>query len=226
VTDLSTSDYTILITLTWDTAVVAVPVQGNADSNDLDMGIWDDPVNPDAGPNQDGIRALGATGNMPEKMTLVDASGNFNLVVLNSSGVNHGYHLEISWKTQLLSTPFESLPPDFSTTGSITPPGRLSLGGAPAPAPAAAPAPAPAAATALPALPAPAGDTAFTSLPASAFNDQLTTNVINARPATAKRNLQPPSNLALLLWLIALPFGLTAIGGQLLLGRSRSLLRI
>ena len=228
ITDLSTSDYTIQITLTWDTAVVAVPVQGNADSNDLDMAIWDDPVNEEAGPDQNGIRASGATGNMPEKMTLVDASGNFNLVVANASGVNHGYHLEIAWKTQLLSTPFESLPPDFSSTGSLTPPGHLALGGSSAPT-GVVPAPLPSAnagGTALPPLPSPAADASFTSVPSSNFNSQLGNTVISARPATAKRDVRPPSNLALLLWLLALPFGLTAIGGQILLGRSRALLRI
>jgi hypothetical protein len=225
-TDLATSDYTILITLSWDTKVVSVPVQGNLDSNDLDMAIWDDPVVEDAGPNQDGIRTYGATGNEPEKMALVDASGNFNIVVANASGVNHGYHLEISWKTQLLSKPFESLPPDYSSTGSLTPPAHLALGGPPA----AAIAPPPAVAdggTVLPPLESTSADTSFSPVAPGAFDSALgDQKTVVGAPASAKRDLQPPSNLALLLWLLALPFGLTAIGGRLLLGRSRALLRI
>ena len=227
VTDLATSDYTIQIMLTWDTAVVAVPVQGNADSNDLDLAIWDDPVDPTAGPDQNGIRAISATGNVPEQMTLVNAAGNFHIVVVNASGVNRCYHLQIAWKTQLLSTPFESLPPDYSSTGTLAPPGRLSLGGSPTPGNVPAPVPSASGATVLPPLPSAGADTSFTSVPASGFNSQLGNNtVISASPASAKRDLRPPSNLALLLWLLALPFGLTAIGGQILLGRSRALLRI
>jgi hypothetical protein len=80
--------------------------------------------------------------------------------------------------------------------------------------------------TVLPPLPS-AADTAFNSVPTSGFNSQLGNNtVIRGAPASAKQDLRPPSNLALLLWLLALPFGLTAIGGQLLLGRSRALLRM
>jgi hypothetical protein len=227
-TDLSSSDYTVQILVSWDTAVVAVPVNGNTDSNDIDIAIWDDPVVPDSGPDGNGIRQYSATGNVPEQINLVDASGNFNLVVLNASGINHGYHLVVSWKTQLLSKPFESLPSDYSSTGSLTPAApasRLALGGSAAPV-AAPVTPGASSGAALPALPA-APDTAFAAPSASNFQNQLgDQSLVNSRPAAAKRELKAPSNLALLLWLLALPFGIMAIGGQLLLGRSRALLRL
>lgn len=228
VADLRSSDFSIVITVSWDTAVVGVPVQGNTDSNDIDIAVWDDPVVEGAGPDGNGIRQYSATGNMPERVVLVDAPGNFNLVVLNASGVNRGYHVQVAWKTQLIPTPFESLPSSYSSTGSLTPPvatgSRLALGSSQAPI--ATPAAPVVSGGTLAPLPA-AADTAFAAPAAPNFQSQLAAPTLeNSRPAAATHDLKAPSNLALLLWLLALPFGLVAIGGQVLLGRSRALLRL
>jgi hypothetical protein len=146
----------------------------------------------------------------------------------NASGVNTGYRLKITWATDALPNPFESLPPSFSETGTVAPkpasggvtssplPSSGGTGGVDLPAVAAPD-------LVIPAASAPdaAFDSGFSDAPP--LDEQLAGPPVKVETAAAVK-AAPPSSLALLLWMIALPLGLVALGGAALMRRSHNLL--
>ena len=215
-------DYFVQISLEWDTQEVnGVPVLGTFDVDDLDLWVQNDPLVEDAGANQDGFAYYSAGTHQPEQVTMYQPTGDWNLLIVNASGVNTGYRLRFDVIVDdIPSTIYESLPPQFKG-GSFTPPTTV------APAPTTFDAGPPPAVDIRPATP-PAPDTAFGSAASSdapSLEDQLAAPPVHFKPASVSRPA-PPSNLAILLWMIAFPLALLAISGALLLRKQRSLLAV
>jgi hypothetical protein len=215
-------DYFVQITLEWDTQEANnVPVFGTFDIDDLDLWIQNDPVVEDAGANQDGFTYYSAGSHMPEQVTMYKPTGDWNLLIVNASGVNTGYRLRFKMIVDdIPSNLYESLPPQFHG-GSFTPPTTT------APAPTTFDPGPPPTVNIKPATP-PAPDTAFTSTGPGdhqSLDDQLAAPSVKFTPASVSKPA-PPSNLAILLWMIAFPFALLAISGAILLRKQRSLLSV
>jgi hypothetical protein len=237
-------DFFVTITLNWDTAEVPnVPVLGDTAVNDLDLWIVDDPFNENAGPDEDGFHYKSAGTDEPEIVQMYRPIGNFNIIVVNATGVNTGYRLTFNWTTDRPPTIFESLPPAFT-------------GGGTRPAPAATPAKpvtplaAPVApiveddaAPLLPSVPVTAAQAPRPDLSAgvtatpdssfsSGFGDAPSLDQELAGPAAqpfvpaAVVKPKAPSNLTLLLWLLFLPLALLAIAAAVLNRRRSSMLQI
>jgi hypothetical protein len=213
-------DYFVQISLEWDTQEInGVPVLGTYDVDDLDLWIQNDPIVEDAGANQDGFTYYSAGTHMPEQVTMYKPSGDWNLLIVNAAGVNTGYRLRFKVIVDdIPGTIFESLPPQFRS-GSFTPPTTA----APPPSFDVAPPPPVNIAPATP----PAPDAAFTTPEGSgsSLDDQLAAPPLKFKPAAVSRPA-PPSNLAILMWMIAFPLALLAVTGTLLLRRQRSLIAV
>jgi hypothetical protein len=172
---------------------------------------------------------------MPEIVQMYRPIGNWNLIVVNSTGVNTGYRLTFEWSTDKIPTIFESLPPEFSAPlrpAPVAPKPAAPTPAAPAPLEEVAPAPAP-----LPTTPAApdlavgasfAPDTSFSNgfADAASLDSQLASpKVAEFKPAAAKR-IPPPSTTSVILWLLALPLFLLALAAGLLSRRRSALIQI
>lgn len=216
-------DWFVQVSLSWQTQQVDnVPLEGSLDSDDLDLWIAGDPVVEDAGPNQDGFTYYSAGTSEPEKVTMYEPAGKWSFYVVNATGVNTGYTLTFNVITDdIPSTIFESLPPSFSGGGYLDTPTTTT----PPPAVAVAPAPK---VDIRPATP-PQPDTSFTP---TASNDSTLKDALGIirqaqQASTSKRApAAPPSNLALLSWLVAFPLAIFALAGAVLLRRQRSLIAV
>jgi hypothetical protein len=234
-------DFFVTITLNWDTAEVPnVPVLGDTAVNDLDLWIVDDPFNEEAGPDEDGFHYKSAGTDEPEIVQMYRPIGNFNILVVNATGVNTGYRLTFDWTTDRPPTIFESLPPAFTGGGSTRP------AAAPTPAPfrpAAEPTvDLPDEAPLLPSVPV-AAPTARPDLTAgvtaapdssfsSGFGDAPSLDQELAGPPaqtfvpTAVVKPKAPATVTLLLWLLVLPLLLVAIAAAVLNRRRSTMLRV
>lgn len=216
-------DYFVQFQLTWDTRKVPDPAEpsGEYTTNDMDMFIYNDPIVPNAGPDQDGVISSSASGGEPEIAYLSLPNGNYSIVVVNFVGANTGYTLKLTWVSEAIDTPFESLapgytpPPAESGPPPVTAPPSTGTFDAP-----------PLAAPSLDIAPIEA-DTSF----ASGFDDSSASDVLAAppnvdfQPASVSKP-RPPSGLALVLWMLVVPLTGVALGGAWLSRRSANLLRI
>lgn len=222
-----TQDYFVQFKMSWESEKVpdALEPSGERAVNDMDMFIYNDPVQEDAGPDQDGVIAMGATGGEPEIAYLFAPEGNYSLVVVNFVGVNTAYTIKLTWVSESITTPFESLAPTVSPNR----PGGVSE-------PAAQPTPAPplGADFEAPSLPAPVleqsplePDAAFDEgFGPSALEDTLAAPPsIDFEPARVV-DPDPPPGFVLVLWLLVLPLAGVAFGGTYLSRRSAALLRV
>jgi hypothetical protein len=223
-------EYFVQITLAWETAELPVDAlePGGFAANDMDMFVYNDPVDDPNRPTEAGepYATHGATGGQPELAYLFKPHGDYSIVVVNFAGVNRGYALKLVWVSETLPTPFEDLGPDFSA-GPAGPPPNLSLG-SPAPdAPVAAPAPA-IEPFALPPAPLDVDPTFGDGFATDdGFEDDLAAPPapVSIRPAAATKP-EPPSTVALLLWMAALPLACVALFGTLVARRSTSLIQL
>lgn len=219
-----TQDYFVQFQLTWDSQKVpdALEPSGERAVNDLDMFLYNDPIVPNAGEDQDGVISSGASGGEPEIAYLSIPNGNYSVVVVNFVGANTGYTLKLTWVSEAITTPFESVAPGYTPpppTESGSPPSveRPSTGTFDA---------APLAAPSLEVAPI-EPDTSFDS----GFDDTGSSDVLAAppnvdfKPASISKP-RPPSGVALVLWMLVLPLAGVALGGAWLSRRSANLLRI
>ena len=237
-------DFFVAITLNWDTAEIPnVPVLGDTAVNDLDLWLVDDPFDEDAGPDEDGFHYKSAGASEPEYIQMYRPIGNFNLLVVNATGVNTGYRLTFEWTTDRPPSIFESLPPAFSGGGSTRPAATPTAPAAPA-LPSASPVtdfedvdPLPS----LPTAPAPVStrpdlSAGVTSSPdrsfSSGFGDAPSLDQELAGPPTqtfapaAVVKPKAPRTVTLLLWLLVLPLALLAIGAAVLNRRRSGMLQV
>ena len=226
------ADFFVEVTLTWDTLVIPdVPLEGDVAVDDYDLWIVNDPFDEEAGPDEDGFAYRSASLANPESVTMFAPVGDWNILVNNAGGRSLSYTLTFEWVTAPLPTPFESLPPTFSETGTAAPAPTPTVAPSLATPPTSSPVPAPVFDIPAPATPdigldAPAvADGAFDE----GFDDDGGLADALAAPPTTILDLDPvgdatsfpePSGLALLLWLLALPLLLTAGVGAYLQRRS------
>lgn len=215
-------EFFVVIRLEWDTAEIPnVPVLGDTAVNDLDLWIQNDPLVEDAGPDEDGFAYKSAGISEPEQVNMYSPVGDWNVMVVNASGVNTGYRLTFEVITDDIPDGiFESLPPAFSGGAPPAPSTPTTI---PASAFDVAPPPPVDIAPATP----PLADTSFDSGfgETTSLEDQIAAapSVQEIRPVSVTRP-SAPSNLALLLWMVAFPFALLAIAGALLMRKQRTLL--
>lgn len=227
------ADYFVVLTVTWETQEFDAPVLGPSAVNDIDMVLWHDPMpsetetteDDEEGPDADGIFAKSKTFTVPEVINLYRPVGDFLLVVSNVTGANIGYHLTVEWVTDIIGTPFESLPPEFSG-GPVRPsaPARPTPAFT-APRPVAPPVSIPPARTDL-AIPggATADDAFGAGFDEGAFDDAIAappTTVAGRYAPPPVQRLESPSGVSLLLWMLALPLAVVAIGAGFLSRRQR-----
>lgn len=219
-----TQDYFVQFQLSWDSPMVpdALEPSGERALNDLDMYIYNDPIVPTAGEDQDGAISRGASGGEPEIAYLSLPNGNYSVVIVNYVGANTGYTLKLTWVSESIGTPFESLAPGYTPPPStqsgpppvVTPPSTGTFDAPPLAAPSLEVAPI-------------EPDTSFDS----GFDSSSSIDVLAAppnvefRPASVSKP-RPPSGLALVLWMLVLPLAGVALGGAWLSRRSANLLRI
>ena len=218
-----TADYFVHVELSWPSVVVDAPANGETSATDLDLFIVNDPFNEEAGPDQDGFAYRAATQRNPEAFTMYAPAGKWNLLIDNYASAPTNYTIKIEWRTSTLPTPFESLPPEFSQTGSLgATPAKPSLVDPPRPAsanpsPVFTPAPVAAGAPNLAPATPPTADSSFSTGfdDGAGLDEQLTAPPasFDLQPVARETPADPPSGLALLLWLIGLPLLLTAVGG-------------
>lgn len=231
------AEYYVSIKLEWPSVVIDnVPVLGETSATDLDLFIVNDPFDEEAGPDEDGFVYKSASSANPEMFTMFAPAGDWNILVDNYASGPTEYTITVEWKTAALPTPFESLPPEFTDTGSFAPspiltPAVPSIVTPPPPAPIASPVfevEAPATPSLAPSTPVIADtqfDTGFDD--AAGLSDQLTspTTQVAFTPASTEP-ADPPSAIALLLWLLAIPLILTAATGLFLERRQATVVQI
>ena len=221
-------EFYVRITLSWDTLVIPdVPLEGDTAVDDLDLWIVNDPFVADAGPDQDGFAYRSASLAMPELVQMFAPVGDWYLLVNNAAGRTLDYTLDVEWTSYPFPSPFESLPPGFSTAASPVKPSLVT----PAP-PVADPSPI----FDLPAVPV---DLRLSTpaVAASSFSDGFADGAgldeqLAAPPvaledvAPAADRTAPPSGLAVLLWMVGFPLLLLGAGALVLQRRRHDLLSI
>ena len=230
------ADYFVYVELTWPSVIVPdVPLTGDTSATDLDLFIVNDPFVETAGPDEDGFVYTSATQANPEKVTMFNPKGKFNLLIDNYASSPTNYTIRVAWSTIPLPSPFEKLPPEFSRTGQVTPsPVKPSLTASPTPSRTPAPVFQPAAPSAgvpdlAPSSP-PVADASFEAGfgDGPGLDEQLAAPPasFDVEPVANEVRSAPPSALALALWLLALPLLLAAVGGWLLQRRQATAIEI
>ena len=237
-------EFFVTVSLDWKTDKLPGVKVGEAeytkptDVNDLDLYVWDDPVNEEGVPTQQS-----ATGAIPEKARLFrPAKGKYSIVVFNYLGPNTGYKVKVEYKPEAIVPPFESLNPDFNpvatppapfeppvelpepetptlpidTSGVDTTPTTL-----PPPPPEVKPAPL------TPVAIDPDPD--FTNFADDAFDDQLaapTTDVLTEKQVKSVGPPKPASASSLVFWLAIVPLLLLGGGGFWLSRKGSAVLKV
>ena len=233
-------DFVIRGELSWETQTIpATPATGSSAVNDMDLYVWDDPQGTEP-------LAAGATQKQPESLRLFrPTKGHYQLVVVNYVGPNTGYRLKLSYTTERLVPPFESLDPSFQPPATpveappaappvdlsdvpAAPPEKDKFVHPPAPPPP-APAPEPVAAPA-PLAPVPVEpDPDYTNFSDSKFDESLAapaqTDVLQEKQARVTGPAPPASAGSLVFWLAVVPLLLAAGAGFWLTRRGSAVLR-
>lgn len=195
--------------------------------NDMDMYLYTDPADPEEAEarghtpdsTSDPWVANGASGTTPERALLFKPEGKYQIVVVNYLGANSGYELTVTWFNESIPTPYEKLAEEFTpstTTTSTT--------------------------IAATTTTAPAGPTTTTTPPPTLqpvvieddddfdsgefdtdFEEELAAPAAVDLERVAAASPEPPSGLALFFWLLAVPLGIVAIGGTVVLRRRATL---
>ena len=237
-------EFFVTVSLEWKTDKLPGLKVGEAeyvkpsDVNDLDLYVWDDPVNEEGTPTQQSSTAA-----LPEVARLFrPAKGKYSIVVFNYAGPNTGYKLKVEYKPENIVPPFELLPNDafpvatppvpyeapvelpepetptlpIDTSGTETPP-------ATAPVPPAEAAPAPLTPVAID------PDPDFTNFADDAFDEQLagpTTDVLTEKQVKAVGPPKPASTSSLVFWLAIVPLLLLGGGGFWLSRKGSAVLKV
>ena len=234
-------EYFVQYLLSWDSQKLppdpVLEPEGRA-VNDMDSYIYTDPptekeakkrgAKPDSA--DDPWIASAATGGEPEQAFLFKPKGDYLITVINFLGQNSGFTIKLTWVSETFEKPFESLAPEFkppapaapSSPGPATPSGPVT----PPPPIAIAPAPAPTVTDAtLPPLDIDV-DTDFDAgeFASTDFDDALSAPSTIPLVTASSRPPTPPSGLALVLWLLALPLALCALGGGFLSRRAKRMI--
>lgn len=236
--DISEDDeYFIQILLTWDSQKLPGDPVLEPDGialNDMDFYVYTDPPTFEeaqkrgatADSEDDPYLTNGATQGLPEKAFLFKPKGDYLLTVINYLGANTGYNLKLTWVSESFPSPFESLAPELAPpTTRPTPTTRPVVTTTTLP-----PVTTPPRFDAPPPTLAPLGaiiddDFATAAFDTSGFDDQLSAPTsINLAPIVS--NPDPPSGLALLFWMLAVPLSLTAVFGTVVLRRRATLATI
>ncbi|HUF33195.1 MAG TPA: hypothetical protein VMN58_08325 [Acidimicrobiales bacterium] len=203
-----------------------------AQSNDLDMYLWDDPSGEETidirSNEEDGARNPGASARVPERINFfTDQPGNYQIVITNwLSTAPVPYTLEVAYVSGSIERPFESLDPTATPRPSSGTTSSPSSGGAgtagPSPSTDSGPAP-------TPVIEGPADGTV--SLEPAPFDDDPDFAAIGGRdlesalaappervvvPTRTIAAAQAPSGLVLALWFGLVPLLLLATAGWLL----------
>jgi hypothetical protein len=236
-------EFFVSVTLEWKTdRIDGISAGGNeyvkpTDINDLDLYVWNDPVNEAQTPVQQSSTSV-----MPEKLRLFRPSkGKYSIVVFNYQGPNTGYKLTVEYKPESIVPPFELLPPEAtppapaepnaapveeSEPPAVVPVDNSGTSSTPTTVPQAAPAeskPAPLS----PVVVDPDPD--FTNFADDAFDQQLaapTTDVLTEKQVKAVGPPKPASASALVFWLAIVPLLLLAGGGIWLSRKGSAVLRM
>jgi hypothetical protein len=237
-------EFFVTVSLDWKTDKLPGVKVGEAeyakptDVNDLDLYVWDDPVNEEGLPTQQS-----STGALPEKARLFrPAKGKYSIVVFNYLGPNTGYKVKVEYKPEAIVPPFESLNPDFSPVATPpapfeppvevpepeTPTLPIDTSGADT-TPTTVPAP-PAEAKPAPLTPVAIDpDPDFTNFADDAFDDQLaapTTDVLTEKQVKAVGPPKPTSASSLVFWLAIVPLLLLGGGGFWLSRKGSAVLKV
>lgn len=227
------AEYFVAYKLSWETEKLppdpVLSPEGGA-ANDMDTYVYTDPATPEEAesrghsPDSPGnpYIANSASFSEPEQTFLFKPKGDYLIVVSNYLGANQGYTITLTWVSESFPTPFEALAPEFrpSTTTTTTTTAPTTTTTAP---PVTQPVVDNTPTTLAPVAIGSDDDFALGDFDTSDFDDQL-----QAPPEVAlvpiARVFETPSTLALVLWMLALPFAILAISGGVIMRRRASLL--
>ena len=225
-------EYFVAIVVEWDTTStpgdpVAYP-EGRT-TNDIDAYVYTDPPTQEEAERRGHTPAsattpyvaAGATVLVPEQAFLFNPDGRYWIVVENFLGVNRGYTVTVTWYSESFRPPVEKLAPELTppTTAVRRP---RSVGEGPRsrtsatierlePSEATTP-------SSLPMADIADDDFAAGDFDTSDFEQELAAPApVHVGPIAARPD--PPSNLALFFWLLAIPLGTVAVGGALITRR-------
>ena len=239
----ASDEFFVSVTLEWKTERIdGISAGGNeyvkpTDVNDLDLYVWNDPINEAQTPVQQS-----STSAMPEKLRLFrPAKGKYSIVVFNYSGPNTGYKLTAEYRPENIVPPFELLPPEATSATPaepFVPP--VEAPEAPAVLPVDNSGPSVTPTTVAPAAPAEAKpapltpvvvdpDPDFTNFADDAFDQQLaapTTDVLTEKQVKSVGPPKPASGMTLFFWLAIVPLLLLAGGGIWLSRKGSAVLKV
>lgn len=225
-------EYFVEIEVVWETSrgpSDPVLFPNGYTTNDMDMYVYTDPATAEEaesrGHSPDGASdpwvSSGATGDTPERALIFKPRGAYSIVIVNYVGVNRGYDMEVTWFNETIPSPFEKLAEEFAPPAATPAPVR----------------PTPTTSTTVPATTEIAVGAPSTTTPTldvaedldpsldsedfdtSDFEDALAApDPIDLGPVETA-TVRPPSGLALFFWLLALPLGIVALGGAVLMRR-------
>ena len=232
-------EYFIQVLLEWETRQAppdpVLSPEGYA-LNDMDMFIYTDPATPEEAESRghtpdtvgDPYVAAGASGGTPEQAFMFKPEGKYWINIVNFIGANTGFKLKLTWVSESFPSPFEKLAPEFTPPTTAPPAPRPSADDDVDRTP-----------VTFDTTPTPTfEDTTPSSLPTadiaddddfdagefdtSDFEDELAAPApVELDPIVSRPD--PPSNLALFFWLLAVPLGIIAIGGALVTRRRATL---
>ena len=245
--DLVDSDeFFVAVELRWETPnLPSTPASGTQAVNDLDLYVWDDP----AGESE---IAHSEEATEPEALRLYrPVKGRYQIVVHNFRGANTGYRLKVSYVTEILEKPFESLEPGFEPPPfpleSVPAEPPVDLSGEPEPedpadndrtgSPVAAPEPvvvppaAPEPVSGLPLEPVEIEpDSDFADFDDADFEEALAappdSDVLRQRETRAVGPVEPASAGSVVFWLVIVPLVAVTGGAYWLMRRGSARLRM
>lgn len=231
-------EFFVSVSVQWETQQVPkTDYTTPQDVNDLDLYVWNDPVDEKGMPAQ-----ASATATNPEQLRLFRPSkGKYSIVVFNYTGPNTGYKLKVEYKPESIIPPFESLAPELNPVATppmpYEPPVELTEPEQPTlpidtsvvETPATPPAP-PAEAPPTPLTPVAIDpDPDFTNFADDAFDEQLaapTTDVLTEKQVKSVGPPKPASTSSLVFWLAIVPLLLVAGAGLWLSKKGSAVLKL
>jgi hypothetical protein len=231
-------EFFVTVSVQWETQQVPkTDYTKPQDVNDLDLYVWNDPVDEKGMPAQ-----VSGTATNPESLRLFRPSkGKYSIVVFNYMGPNTGYKLKVEYKPESIIPPFEFLAPEFNPVATppapyeqpveLTDPEQptLPIDTSVVETPTTPPAP-PAEAPPTPLTPVAIDpDPDFTNFADDAFDEQLaapTTDVLTEKQVKSVGPPKPASTSSLIFWLAVVPLLLLAGAGFWLSKKGSAVLKL
>ena len=225
-------EYFVAIVVEWDTTQTPgdpVAYPDGRTANDIDVYVYTDPPTTEEAERRGHTPAsattpyvaAGARVLVPEQAFLFHPDGRYWIVVENFLGVNTGYEVTVTWYSESFRPPVEKLAPEPSPPSTAAPTPRR-VGEPPrsrTPAtfrrlePSELTTP-----SSLPPTDTIDDDFDAAEFDTSGFDDELAAPLpVGLAPIATRPD--PPSDLALFFWLLAVPLGIVAVGGALIARR-------